>query len=144
MLMDYEDKPTRVTWWRLYAKRKVLVVELRTNNTSVKVTGSHRVLTPTGVVQAKDCKVGDHVKVGYCDGSEQEKVVKIEKRNAYRQVVEIELEGDPTIEIFTRSILVKGRDPTADIGEISACKEELDSLPGAALSEAWQSDDEMK
>lgn len=106
-LLDHYNKITCVKWCRVYGKEKHLLVDLHTKGSKLTVTGSHRVVVPGGeCTLAKDLSKGDEVMVANSSGCEP--LLKVTKRTAYTQVVELEFDGDASMPVWVPAIITKG------------------------------------
>lgn len=124
-LVDHQGQTTCVKWCQVYRKEKRLLVDLHTKESKLTVTGSHRVVVPGGeCTQAKDLSKNDEVMVANSSGTEQ--LLKVTKRTACIQVVELEFDRDATVPVWVPTILTKGSvgASCSDYPCSSHCKEE--------------------
>lgn len=124
-VLDHQGHVADIKWCQVHPKEKRLLVDLYTRQSMLTVTGSHRVVVQDGgLSEARELKKGDKVMVAASSGCEQ--LLKVTKRHANIQVVELEFDGDATVPVYVPTVLTKGTLPPMynDNGGSSECKQE--------------------
>lgn len=126
-VLDHRGNPTEITWCRKNPKKRRLIVELHTK--PFTVTDTHRVLTDGfKEKKAKELNKNDEVLIG----SGLQQLLKVTKRYASVEVMELEFANDAIIEVHEPAILTRGSDPSLPIDGGIKCKEEQDEDSMAA------------
>lgn len=124
-VLDHLGHVIDIKWCRVHPKEQRLLVDLHARQSMLTVTGSHRVLLHGGGLrEARELKKGDEVMVGASSG--REPLLKVTKRHANMQVVELEFDRDATVPVYVPTVLTKGALPPSyiDAGGSDRCKEE--------------------